>query len=140
MTFFNKNNCMVFLDEKHPDGIYPLSYLYRSDNDTCFEVYDYLITDGDVVPLMSDCRLVTDNMCVIEETEGIEVFKVISISNANYTIRQRIQDGIIKFSYVQTLLNQDDLLEKISDIASTIYEDECEDLNSMHLVEKVKIR
>lgn len=141
MTFVDfKKNCMVFLDEKQPDGIYPLSYLHRSDCYTCFEVYDYLITDGDVESLVSDYRLVNDNVSYVGETESVEVFKAVSISNASYTIRQRIQDGVIKFSSVQTLLKQDDLLDKLFDMSSTIYEDECEELSSMNLVEKVKIR
>ncbi len=132
---------MVFIENKEADGTYPLSYLYLSSNDdNSYEVYDFLITDGNVDDLKSDYRYTTDSMCGLEEVECVEVLKVVSVSDASYVICQKIKNGNIQHSFAQTQLEQEDLLGKIGQLALTIYEDECENLTSMKFVEKVRIR
>ncbi len=132
---------MVFIENKEADGTYPLSYLYLSSNDdNSYEVYDFLITDGNVDDLKSDYRYTFDSMCGLEEVECVEILKVVSVSNASYVICQKIKNGNIQYSFAQTQLEQEDLLGKIGQLALTIYEDECENLTSMKFVEKVRIR
>ena len=131
---------MIILNNKKADGIYPLSYLYQPDNDSCYEVSDYLITDGAVDEFMSDCRSINHTMCDSGEIHGIEVFKVVEITNASYTIIQKIKDGEVKLALVNTLLKSEDKIDKLTRMAAKTYYEEYENLESMNLVKKVRIR
>ncbi len=131
---------MVLLSERSADDIYALSYLCQSDNQVCYEMCDYLITDGDVDEIMSDCRTVNHTMSESGEVDSVEIYKVVSISNASYAIVQKIKDHEIKLAQIYTQLDDCSAVEKMVDIASTIYDEEYEDVGSMHLVTKVRIR
>lgn len=131
---------MLILNEKDADDIYALSYLYQSDNQVGYEVCDYLITDGDACEMMSDCRTVNHTMSESGVVNGVEIYKIVSISNASYAIVQKIKDHEIKLAQIYTQLDDCSAVERMVDIASTIYDEEYEDVESMNLVTKVRIK
>ena len=127
---------MIFYKNKKADDTYVLSYLCDSNEDYYTEIYDSLITDGDVVELVSDCRSTNYNIAGYDGSDSIEIVKVVSVSNASYTIIQKIKDSNIKYSVIQTMLRKRDIIDILDEIALTNYDDS----DTIDLVKKVRLR
>ena len=131
---------MIILNNKKANGIHALSYLFQSNSELCHEVYDYLITDGAVDEFMSDCRAINYTMCDSKEATGVEVFKVVEITDASYTIIQKIKDNEVKIALINTLLKSEDKVDELKRMATKIYREGYGKVESVRLVKIRGIR